>query len=63
MSGVFLIIIGKLDPKKLDEMIGLIAVMAIFLEAGNGANFALVPHIHPHANGKSNPSSYIVARC
>jgi NNP family nitrate/nitrite transporter-like MFS transporter len=53
MSGVFLIIIGKLDPKKLDEMIGLIAVMAIFLEAGNGANFALVPHIHPHANGKS----------
>jgi NNP family nitrate/nitrite transporter-like MFS transporter len=51
MSGVFLIIIGKLDPKNLDEMIGLIAVMAIFLEAGNGANFALVPHIHPHANG------------
>jgi NNP family nitrate/nitrite transporter-like MFS transporter len=53
MSGVFLIVIGKLDPKNLDEMIGLIAVMAIFLEAGNGANFALVPHIHPHANGKS----------
>ncbi|KAH7355483.1 high affinity nitrate transporter NrtB [Pyrenochaeta sp. MPI-SDFR-AT-0127] len=51
MSGVFLIIIGKLNPHKLDEMIGLIAVMAIFLEAGNGANFALVPHIHPHANG------------
>jgi NNP family nitrate/nitrite transporter-like MFS transporter len=51
MSGVFLIVIGKLDPKNLDEMIGLIAVMAIFLEAGNGANFALVPHIHPHANG------------
>lgn len=51
MSGIFLIIIGKLDPHKLNEMIGLIAVMAIFLEAGNGANFALVPHIHPHANG------------
>ncbi|CAO2651415.1 Nn.00g039850.m01.CDS01 [Neocucurbitaria sp. VM-36] len=51
MSGIFLIIIGKLDPHNLDEMIGLIAVMAIFLEAGNGANFALVPHIHPHANG------------
>jgi NNP family nitrate/nitrite transporter-like MFS transporter len=55
MSGVFLIIIGKLDPKKLDEMIGLVAVMAIFLEAGNGANFALVPHVHPHANGKLCP--------
>jgi NNP family nitrate/nitrite transporter-like MFS transporter len=54
MSGIFLIIVGKLDPKQLDEMIGLIAVMAIFLEAGNGANFALVPHIHPHANGKFN---------
>lgn len=52
MSGIFLIVIGQLDPKKLGEMIGLIAVMAIFLEAGNGANFALVPHIHPYANGK-----------
>lgn len=52
MSGIFLIIIGKLNPHDLDTMIGLIAVMAIFLEAGNGANFALVPHIHPHANGK-----------
>ncbi|KAG9198834.1 hypothetical protein G6514_009301 [Epicoccum nigrum] len=51
MSGIFLIIIGKLNPHNLDEMIGLVAVMAIFLEAGNGANFALVPHIHPHANG------------
>ena len=54
VSGVLLIIIGKLDPKNLDEMIGLIAVMAVFLEAGNGANFALVPHVHPHANGKTS---------
>jgi NNP family nitrate/nitrite transporter-like MFS transporter len=52
VSGVLLIIIGQLDPKDLSTMIGLIAVMAIFLEAGNGANFALVPHVHPHANGK-----------
>ncbi|KAF2270169.1 nitrate transporter-like protein [Lojkania enalia] len=51
MSGVFLILIGQLDPKNLDTMMGLIALMAIFLEAGNGANFALVPHVHPHANG------------
>jgi len=58
MSGVFLIIIGKLDPKDLDTMIGLIAVMAIFLEAGNGANFALVPHVHPHANGKFHSILY-----
>jgi NNP family nitrate/nitrite transporter-like MFS transporter len=47
-----LIIIGQLNPHNLDTMIGLIALFAIFLEAGNGANFALVPHIHPHANGK-----------
>lgn len=51
VSGIFLIIIGKLNPHNLGEMIGLIAVMACFLEAGNGANFALVPHVHPHANG------------
>ena len=62
MAGIFLIIIGKLDPKNLSEMVGLIAVMAIFLEAGNGANFALVPHIHPHANGKFPlPSSCLIA--
>lgn len=51
MSGIFLIVIGKLNPHNLDTMIGLVALMAIFMEAGNGANFALVPHIHPHANG------------
>ncbi|KAF2634760.1 nitrate transporter-like protein [Massarina eburnea CBS 473.64] len=51
ISGVLLIVIGQLDPKKLGTMMGLIALMAVFLEAGNGANFALVPHVHPHANG------------
>lgn len=25
--------------------------MAFFLESGNGINYALVPHVHPHANG------------
>jgi NNP family nitrate/nitrite transporter-like MFS transporter len=52
MTGIFLIVIGQLDPHDLNTMMGLIALMAIFLEAGNGANFALVPHVHPHANGK-----------
>ncbi|KAF2112730.1 nitrate transporter-like protein [Lophiotrema nucula] len=51
VSGVMLLIIGQMDPKNLDTMIGLVALFAIFLEAGNGANFALVPHVHPHANG------------
>ena len=53
VSGIFLIIIGKLDPKDTATMMGLVAGMAMFLEAGNGANFALVPHVHPHANGES----------
>ncbi|OAG37453.1 hypothetical protein AYO21_08307 [Fonsecaea monophora] len=51
ITGVFLIVIGILDPHDTKTMFGLIAGMAFFLEAGNGANFALVPHVSPHANG------------
>ncbi|KAL5320721.1 hypothetical protein ACEPPN_011531 [Leptodophora sp. 'Broadleaf-Isolate-01'] len=51
ITGAFLIAIGLLDSKSKSTMMGLIAGMAFFLEAGNGANFALVPHVHPHANG------------
>ena len=51
ISGVFLIAIGLTNPNEEAMMFGLIAGMAVFLEAGNGANFALVPHVHPYANG------------
>ncbi len=51
ITGVLLIIIGRLDPHHESTMFGLVALMAIFLEAGNGANFSLVPHVHPFANG------------
>lgn len=51
ITGILLIIIGRLDPHDESTMFGLIALMAIFLEAGNGANFSLVPHVHPFANG------------
>ncbi|KAB8360630.1 hypothetical protein FH972_024368 [Carpinus fangiana] len=51
VTGGFLIAIGVLNSKSQSTMFGLIAGMAFFLEAGNGANFALVPHVHPHANG------------
>ncbi|PBP18520.1 nitrate transporter [Diplocarpon rosae] len=51
ITGAFLIAIGLLDSHSQAKMFGLVAGMAFFLEAGNGANFALVPHIHPHANG------------
>ncbi|KAK4940969.1 hypothetical protein LTR10_019013 [Elasticomyces elasticus] len=51
LTGVFLIVIGVLNPKDQSTMFGLIAGLAIFLEGGNGANFSLVPHVNPHANG------------
>ncbi|KIW16412.1 hypothetical protein PV08_06464 [Exophiala spinifera] len=51
ITGVLLIVIGVLNPHDQSTMFGLIAGMAFFLEAGNGANFALVPHVLPWANG------------
>lgn len=51
VTGALCILIGLLDPKSQATMFGLIAFMAFFMEAGNGANFSLVPHVHPHANG------------
>lgn len=51
ISGAFNIAIGLTDPHDQATMFGLIAGMAFFLEAGNGANFGLIPHVHPHANG------------
>ena len=51
ITGAFQIAIGLKDPHVKSTMMGLVAGMALFLEAGNGANFSLVPHVHPHANG------------
>lgn len=51
LTGVFLIAIGVLDSKSQSTMFGLVAGLAIFLEGGNGADFGLVPHVHPYANG------------
>lgn len=50
-TGVLLIIIGVLNPSSTPTMMGLVAAMAVFLEGANGADFGLVPHVHPHANG------------
>lgn len=52
ITGAFMLAIGLTNPHHQGMMFGLVAVMAFFLEAGNGANFSLVPHVHPHANGK-----------
>lgn len=51
LTGVLLIVIGVLDPHHLGTMVGLVVLMAVFHEAGNGANFALLPHVYPYANG------------
>jgi NNP family nitrate/nitrite transporter-like MFS transporter len=51
--GAFQVAIGLSNPTTESAMFGLIAGMAFFLEACNGANFAVVPHVHPFANGMS----------
>jgi NNP family nitrate/nitrite transporter-like MFS transporter len=63
VAGLMCIVIGKVNSHDQNTMIGLIALMAIFLEAGNGANFSLVPHVHPHANGKSSVPTFERDHC
>jgi NNP family nitrate/nitrite transporter-like MFS transporter len=53
--GAFQIAIGFSDPKSEATMFGLTAGLGFFLEACNGANFAVVPHVHPFANGMLSP--------
>jgi NNP family nitrate/nitrite transporter-like MFS transporter len=45
------ILIGFLDPHQESLMFGLVVLMAFFIAASNGANFAIVPHVHPSSNG------------
>ena len=51
-TGVFFCIIGALNPESKATLFGLMVGLAFFMEAANGANFALVPHVHPSSNGK-----------
>ncbi|TDZ13077.1 Nitrate transporter [Colletotrichum sidae] len=51
LTGALLILIGQLNPHQEATMFGLVFLMAVFHEAGNGANFGLIPHVHGHANG------------
>ncbi|KAL4989480.1 major facilitator superfamily domain-containing protein [Aspergillus falconensis] len=50
MSGIA-ILIGFLDPHQERVMFGLVVLLAFCIAASNGANFAIVPHVHPSANG------------
>ncbi|KAK5999165.1 Nitrate transporter [Cladobotryum mycophilum] len=49
--GAFQLAIGLSDPHHEPTMFGLFAGLAFFSFAANGANFAIVPHVHPSANG------------
>lgn len=51
LAGAFLIVLGQLHPRTPGVAIGLVSLTAVFIEAGNGANFGLIPHVHPQANG------------
>ncbi|KAK4128593.1 MFS general substrate transporter [Parathielavia appendiculata] len=50
-AGVVMIVVGRLDPHDQGVMFGLTALVAMFVQAGNGANFSLLPHVHPTRNG------------
>ncbi|KAL4809357.1 major facilitator superfamily domain-containing protein [Aspergillus unguis] len=51
VMGAFMLAMGLSDPKSEATMFGLTAGLGFFLESCNGAIFALVPHVHPFANG------------
>ena len=53
MTGVFLLVIGFLNPNSKATFVGLMTGLAFFEEAGNGGTFALVPHVHPTSNSES----------
>lgn len=50
-QGAFCLAIGLLNTHSQVTMFGLVAGLAFFVDAANGANFAIVPHVFPHANG------------
>ncbi|GAA5850891.1 hypothetical protein JCM9279_006230 [Rhodotorula babjevae] len=50
-GGAFALLIGLLNPSSPPVFLILIAILAVFIEAGNGACYALLPHVNPHVNG------------
>jgi len=60
--GCLCVVIGFLDTKVHATMVGLVVFMAFFMDAANGANFAVVPHAFPHANGKPGANSRVLSR-
>lgn len=55
VMGVFMVIIGIINPHSKATMMGLMTELTFFEDAGNGSIYALLPHVHPTFNGKSLP--------
>ena len=51
MQGVFCLWIGLIDPTSPVTLLVGIAALAVFMEAGNGACYAIVPFVKPEING------------
>lgn len=51
LIGCFEIAIGLKNSHSKATMFGLVAGLAVFIDVSNGANFSIVPHVHPFANG------------
>jgi MFS transporter, NNP family, nitrate/nitrite transporter len=51
VMGCFELAIGLSNSHHEKVMFGLVAGLAVFMDASNGASFAVVPHVHPFANG------------
>ncbi|GAA5957626.1 hypothetical protein JCM21900_000772 [Sporobolomyces salmonicolor] len=51
LGGAFALITGLVNPDSPGALIALVSVLAVFIEAGNGACYALLPHVNPHING------------
>ncbi|GAA5828243.1 hypothetical protein JCM11251_002655 [Rhodosporidiobolus azoricus] len=51
VGGVFALLVGLINLDTPAGLIALVSMVALFVEAGNGATFALLPHVNPHING------------
>ncbi|KAK4057708.1 hypothetical protein OIO90_001356 [Microbotryomycetes sp. JL221] len=51
VQGVFGVWIGVGNPKSMGTLLGGIAGYAFFMQAANGACYALLPHVNSHVNG------------
>ncbi|BGP12432.1 hypothetical protein JCM10213v2_000348 [Rhodosporidiobolus nylandii] len=51
LGGSLALVTGLLNLNSPGSLIALVSVLAVLVEAGNGATYALLPHVNPHING------------